>query len=65
MTENLRHVAIRTAGTASRQYTVIVLPVVLADHIAAGSPDVVAFYAGAVVLWLVGVVIVIMRKMRA
>jgi hypothetical protein len=42
-----------------------VLPVVLADHIAAGSPDVVAFYAGAVVLWLVGVVIVIMRKMRA
>jgi hypothetical protein len=46
-------------------FTVTALPTSAADHVQAASGTETWLYLGAVVLWLIGVVAVIVRKLRS
>jgi hypothetical protein len=68
MSENLPHVAMATGALTLRQYTVMVLHPIAArllDHVELASPTEAVGYIAAVVLWLVGVTLVVLNKLRA
>ena len=65
--ENLPHVATATGGLPLRQYTVMMLQPIaarLVDHVELATPLEAAWYIAAVVLWLAGVTVVVIRKLR-
>lgn len=67
MSENLPHVANATGALTFRQYTVTMLPPMsapLLDHVELATPLEAAGYVAAVLLWLAGVAIVVLRKLR-
>jgi hypothetical protein len=67
MSENLPHVAITTGALTLRQYTVTMLHPVAArllDHVELATPMDAAGYIAAVLLWLAGVTLVVLRKLR-
>lgn len=67
MSENLPHVAKATGALTLRQYTVMVLhPLTspLLDHVELATAPEAAAYLAAVVLWLAGVTLLVLRKLR-
>jgi hypothetical protein len=67
MSENLPHVANATGPLTLRQYTVTMLhPMAasLVDHVELATPSEAAGYVAAVLLWLCGVTLLVLRKLR-
>ena len=67
MSENLPYVATATGALTLRQYTVIMfhpIAATLLDHVELASPVEAMGYVTAVVLWLVGVTLVVVHKLR-
>jgi hypothetical protein len=67
MSENLPHVATATDALTLRQYTVTMLHPMAArllDHVELATPMEAAGYATAVLLWLAGVTLLVLRKLR-
>lgn len=67
MSENLPHVAITTGALTLRQYTVMMLHPMAArllDHVELATPMEAAGYVAAVLLWLAGVTLLVLHKLR-
>jgi hypothetical protein len=65
--ENLPHVATATGALTLRQYTVTMLhPMAarLVDHVELATQTEAAGYVAAVLLWLAGVTLLVLRKLR-
>jgi hypothetical protein len=67
MSENLPHVANTTGALTLRQYTVTMLHPIAArfvDHVELATPTEAAGYLIVVLLWLSGVTLLVLRKLR-
>lgn len=68
MSGNLPHVANATGALTLRQYTVTMLHPLAArllDHVERATPTEAAGYVAAVLLWLAGVTLVVLRRLRS